>query len=147
MKKVILLVAMSGIMGMANAQRLRETIDASKYQAYDTTTFFFTLPQGTGAFYVDYTDFSANNAVMYVELCGDDEEGTGKLTLYNNAGTAVDSVILNDTGNIKTIRKKDGTRSTVSRSWFRFQDGFGTKNMALTIKWNSVATGTFKVYY
>jgi len=148
MKKLIFVFFAMLIFMSAHGQRFSGNIyDVALYQANDSTTFFLSGTKGVKTIFVDFTNFSANDAVLTVGAAMSDKQSQNNISWSDGSATPVASLILNATTLKKSVRVQNGGRYKWARAALYFPNGLPTDNTAITIVWNAVATGTVKFGY
>lgn len=142
MKRIIFLLVLGVIAIASKAQKLQASYNAASYYAYDSTTFFLGVHDDVAFIVVDFTDLNADDAVLSLGGATDDFERAINFTL-----TSSDTINLDATSYMKTIRRSDGTRYTRAYRGFKYTFSHPSSYMAITIVWNSVTSGRVKLYF
>jgi len=145
MKRYLILAVLAIFAVQAKAQRLQGNYDASRYYAYDSTTFFLGAAKDVKFVYVEFPDLDADDAVLRLGAAGEDLRGAGYLSWTGTADA--DTLILDVSANTNVTRKSDGTRVTTVRYYFWFENAVPSNFLAVMITWNSVTEGRIKIYF
>ena len=146
MKRLLVLITATVLTLSGYGQRLKAEWPASRYCDYDSTTFFLGAALGVKGITIEYTTLDDDDAVMFIGMTDGTGQWMGGLK-WTSEATSADSLILDATGDALTIRNSSGTRYTTSKTGLWFHNGLPTDLIAFTIYWNSVTTGTIKIYY